>query len=84
MFYHQQSGRHWRNRFYSIINAPEVAILGVARTEIKPVYANGELVPRKMLPLTLCYDHKALNGIDGGLFADYLVKLLGDIRRLAL
>jgi len=70
--------------FIPIINAPEVAILGVARTEIKPVYANGEFVPRKMLPLTLCYDHKALNGVDGGLFADYLVKLLGDIRRLAL
>ncbi len=70
--------------FIPIINAPEVAILGVARTEIKPVYANGEFVPRKMLPLTLCYDHKALNGVDGGLFADYLAKLLGDIRRLAL
>jgi pyruvate dehydrogenase E2 component (dihydrolipoamide acetyltransferase) len=70
--------------FIPIINAPEVAILGVARTEIKPVYANGEFAPRKMLPLTLCYDHKALNGVDGGLFADYLVKLLGDIRRLAL
>ena len=70
--------------FIPIINAPEVAILGVARTEIKPVFANGEFVPRKMLPLTLCYDHKALNGVDGGLFADYLVKLLGDIRRLAL
>ena len=70
--------------FIPIINAPEVAILGVARTEIKPVYANGEFVPRKMLPLTLCYDHKVLNGVDGGLFADYLVKLLGDIRRLAL
>ncbi|MAK94169.1 MAG: hypothetical protein CMQ69_06115 [Gammaproteobacteria bacterium] len=70
--------------FIPIINAPEVAILGVARTEIKPVYANGEFMPRKILPLTLCYDHKALNGVDGGLFADYLVKLLGDIRRLAL
>lgn len=70
--------------FIPIINAPEVAILGVAKTEIKPVYVNGELLPRKMLPLTLCYDHKALNGVDGGLFADYLVKLLGDIRRLAL
>ena len=70
--------------FIPIINAPEVAILGVAKTEIKPVYVNGEFVPRKMLPLTLCYDHKALNGVDGGLFADYLVKLLGDIRRLAL
>ena len=70
--------------FIPIINAPEVAILGVAKTEIKPVYVNGEFVPRKLLPLTLCYDHKALNGVDGGLFADYLVKLLGDIRRLAL
>ncbi len=70
--------------FIPIINAPEVAILGVAKTEIRPVHVNGEFVPRKMLPLTLCYDHKALNGVDGGLFADYLVKLLGDIRRLAL
>ncbi len=70
--------------FIPIINAPEVAILGVAKTEIKPVYVNGDFAPRKMLPLTLCYDHKALNGVDGGLFADYLVKLLGDIRRLAL
>lgn len=70
--------------FIPIINEPEVAILGVAKTEIKPVYVNGEFVPRKILPLTLCYDHKALNGVDGGLFADYLVKLLGDIRRLAL
>ena len=70
--------------FIPIINAPEVAILGVAKTAIKPVYVNGEFLPRKMLPLTLCYDHKALNGVDGGLFADYLAKLLGDIRRLAL
>ena len=70
--------------FIPIINAPEVAILGVAKTEIKPVYLCGEFAPRKMLPLTLCYDHRSLNGVDGGLFADYLVKLLGDIRRLAL
>ena len=70
--------------FIPIINAPEVAILGVSKTEIKPVYRNGEFQPRKMLPITLCYDHKAVNGVDGGIFADYLVKLLGDIRRLAL
>jgi pyruvate dehydrogenase E2 component (dihydrolipoamide acetyltransferase) len=70
--------------FIPIINAPEVAILGVSKTEIKPVYRNGEFQPRKMLPITLCYDHKAVNGVDGGKFADYLVKLLGDIRRLAL
>ena len=70
--------------FIPIINAPEVAILGVSKTEIKPVYRNGEFQPRKMLPITLCYDHKAVNGVDGGMFADYLAKLLGDIRRLAL
>lgn len=70
--------------FIPIVNAPEVAILGVAKTDIKPVYMGGEFKPRKMLPLTLSYDHKAVNGVDGGMFADYLVKLLGDIRRLVL
>lgn len=70
--------------FIPIVNAPEVAILGVAKTEIKPVYIDGEFKPRKMLPLTLSYDHKAVNGVDGGLFATYLAKVLGDIRHLAL
>lgn len=70
--------------FTPIINAPEVAILGVAKTEIKPVYMNGEFKPRKMLPFTLCYDHKAVNGLDGGLFADYLSRMLSDIRQLVL
>ncbi len=70
--------------FIPIVNAPEVAILGVAKTAIKPVYRNGEFVPRKMLPITLSYDHKAVNGVDGGLFATYLAKLLEDIRHLAL
>ncbi len=70
--------------FIPIINAPEVAILGVSKTAIKPVYIDGEFKPRKMLPITLSYDHKAVNGVDGGMFADYLVRLLGDIRHLAL
>lgn len=70
--------------FIPIVNAPEVAILGVGKTAIKPVYSNGEFVPRKMLPITLSYDHKAVNGVDGGLFATYLAKLLADIRHLAL
>ncbi len=70
--------------FIPIINAPEVAILGVAKTAIKPVYMDGEFKPRKMLPLTLSYDHRAVNGVDGGMFADYLVRALGDIRRLIL
>lgn len=70
--------------FIPIVNAPEVAILGVAKTDIKPVYIDGEFVPRKVLPITLAYDHKAVNGVDGGLFATYLGKLLGDVRYLAL
>ena len=70
--------------FIPIVNAPEVAILGVAKTEIKPVYIDGEFKPRKMLPITLAYDHKAVNGVDGGLFATYLAKVLADIRHLVL
>jgi pyruvate dehydrogenase E2 component (dihydrolipoamide acetyltransferase) len=70
--------------FIPIVNAPEVAILGVGKTDIKPVYMNGEFVPRKIMPVTLSYDHKAVNGVDGGLFATYLEKLLADIRHLAL
>ncbi len=70
--------------FVPIVNAPEVAILGVARTAVKPVWRDGEFVPRTMLPLTLTYDHKAVNGVDGGRFAAHLATLLGDIRRLLL
>ena len=70
--------------FIPIVNAPEVAILGVGKTDIKPVYIGGEFLPRKVLPITLAYDHKAVNGVDGGLFATYLGKLLGDVRHLAL
>ena len=70
--------------FIPIVNAPEVAILGVGKTDIKPVYIGEEFVPRKVLPITLSYDHKAVNGVDGGLFATYLGKLLGDVRHLAL
>ncbi len=70
--------------FIPIINAPEVAILGVAKTDIKAVYIDGVFVPRKVLPITLSYDHKAVNGVDGGLFATYLGKLLADVRHLAL
>jgi len=70
--------------FTPIVNAPEVAILGVSRTTVKPVYINNEFVPRKMLPYSLSYDHRAVNGIDGGMFCTYLGQLLGDIRMLAL
>ena len=70
--------------FVPIVNAPEVAILGVARAAVKPVWRDGEFVPRTMLPLTLTYDHQAVNGVDGGRFAAHLAALLGDIRRLLL
>lgn len=70
--------------FTPIINAPEVAILGVARTAVKPVFEDGEFRPRSMLPLTLCYDHRAVNGADAGRFCGAIVRMLGDVRRLAL
>lgn len=70
--------------FTPIVNAPEVAILGVSKTQVKPMYINGQLEPRQMLPLALSYDHRAVNGVDGGMFATYLAKLLGDIRMLVL
>jgi len=70
--------------FTPIVNTPEVAILGVSRTQIKPVYIEEAFVPRKMLPLTLSYDHRAVNGVDAGQFMTCLTRLLGDIRRLLM
>lgn len=70
--------------FTPIVNAPEVAILGVSKTQLKPIYINGQLQPRQMLPLALSYDHRAVNGVDGGMFITTLARLLGDIRLLAL
>jgi len=70
--------------FTPIVNTPEVAILGVSRTQIKPVYIEEAFVPRKMLPLTLSYDHRAVNGVDAGQFMTCLTRLLDDIRRLLM
>jgi len=70
--------------FIPIVNAPEVAILGVAKTQMKPVYFEGEFRPRKILPLTLSYDHSVVNGVDGGLFGSYLAKLLTDVHHLLI
>jgi pyruvate dehydrogenase E2 component (dihydrolipoamide acetyltransferase) len=70
--------------FIPIVNSPEVAILGVAKSVVKPVFKDNEFLPRKFLPLTLTYDHRAVNGVDGGLFATYLGQLLEDIRYLSL
>lgn len=70
--------------FTPIVNTPEVAILGVSRLTVKPVWNGSEFAPRKMLPLALSYDHRAVNGGDAGRFMTDLVTLLGDLRRLLL
>ena len=70
--------------FTPIVNAPQVAILGVARMDIEPVWTGDQFSPRKILPLSLSYDHRVINGADGGRFMNSLTRLLGDIRRLSL
>ncbi len=70
--------------FTPIINAPEVAILGVSRSTLKPVYQDGEFVPRLMLPLSVSYDHRVIDGAAAARFTTYLAQVLSDIRRLAL
>ncbi|MGV3592802.1 MAG: 2-oxo acid dehydrogenase subunit E2, partial [Gammaproteobacteria bacterium] len=70
--------------FTPIVNAPEVAILGVSRASVKPVWKDKQFVPRTMLPFSLSYDHRAVNGVDGGQFCTYLGQLLSDIRLMVL
>ena len=70
--------------FTPIINAPEVAILGVSRAAMKPIYQDGEFVPRLMLPLSVSYDHRVIDGALAARFTTYLAQVLSDIRRLAL
>ncbi|AQA18257.1 dihydrolipoyllysine-residue acetyltransferase [Halioglobus japonicus] len=70
--------------FTPIVNAPEVGILGVSRADMKPVWNGSEFAPRKMLPLSLSYDHRVINGGDGGRFMSQLVSLLGDIRQIIM
>ncbi|MFZ9734294.1 MAG: dihydrolipoyllysine-residue acetyltransferase [Burkholderiaceae bacterium] len=70
--------------FTPIINAPEVAILGVSKSSTKPVWDGKAFVPRMVLPLSLSYDHRVIDGASGARFNAYLVQLLGDFRRIAL
>lgn len=70
--------------FTPIVNAPEVAILGVSKALMKPVWNGSEFVPKQMLPLSLSYDHRAINGGDAGRFFTYLNQVISDIRRLLL
>jgi pyruvate dehydrogenase E2 component (dihydrolipoamide acetyltransferase) len=67
--------------FTPIINAPEVAILGVSRSAVKPIWNGKEFAPRTMLPLSLSYDHRVVDGALAARFTSYLGQVIGDIRR---
>jgi pyruvate dehydrogenase E2 component (dihydrolipoamide acetyltransferase) len=68
--------------FTPIINAPEVAVLGVSRSTQKPVYERGGFIPRLMLPLSLSYDHRVIDGAEAARFVVFLAKTLGDMKAL--
>ncbi len=70
--------------FTPIINAPEIAILGVSKASMKPVWKDGQFVPRLLLPLSLSYDHRAVDGAQGARFITNLSATLSDIRRVLL
>ena len=70
--------------FTPIINAPEVAILGVSRASIRPVYRDGQFAPRLMLPLSLSYDHRVIDGASAARFTAYMVKELANMPRTLL
>ncbi len=72
------------SHFTPIINAPEVAILGVGRSTMKPVWTGKEFAPRLMLPLSISYDHRVIDGAQGARFIAFLSSVLSDIRRLVL
>ena len=70
--------------FTPIVNTPEVAILGVSRSAMKPVYENGEFVPRLMMPYALSYDHRVIDGVAAARFTQFLSTILSDIRHILL
>ncbi len=70
--------------FTPIVNAPEVAILGLSRAEMKPMWNGSDFVPKLMLPLSLSYDHRVIDGAEAARFSQRLAALLGDIRNLIL
>jgi pyruvate dehydrogenase E2 component (dihydrolipoamide acetyltransferase) len=70
--------------FTPIVNAPEVAILGLSRSEMKPVWNGSDFVPKLILPLSLSYDHRVIDGAEAARFSQRLVQLLADIRQLIL
>ncbi|MCP9267627.1 pyruvate dehydrogenase complex dihydrolipoyllysine-residue acetyltransferase [Xenorhabdus sp. XENO-1] len=70
--------------FAPIVNAPEVAIMGLSRSSMKPVWNGKEFVPRLILPMSLSFDHRVIDGADGARFITYINEVMRDIRRLAM
>lgn len=70
--------------FTPIVNLPEVAILGISKSAYKPIYQENQFIPRLMLPLSLSYDHRVIDGADGARFITSLAEMLADIRNLLL
>ena len=70
--------------FTPIVNAPEVAILGVSKSEMQPIWNGKEFEPRLMLPLSLSFDHRVIDGADGARFLSYINGVLADLRRLVM
>ena len=70
--------------FTPIVNAPEVAILGVSKSKIAPVYDGGQFQPRNILPLSLSYDHRAIDGAEAARFTAHIAQVLSDLKRLIL
>ncbi len=70
--------------FTPIVNAPEVAILGVVRSKMAPVWNGTEFTPRLMLPVSLSYDHRVIDGALAARFSRHLCHVLEDVRRLVL
>ena len=70
--------------FTPIINAPEVAILGVSKAAMKPVWDGKQFVPRLMMPLSLSYDHRVIDGASAARFTSYLAQVIADLRRTVL
>ncbi|WP_258086715.1 pyruvate dehydrogenase complex dihydrolipoyllysine-residue acetyltransferase [Xenorhabdus bovienii] len=70
--------------FAPIVNAPEVAIMGLSRSSMKPVWNGKEFVPRLILPMSLSFDHRVIDGADGARFITYINEVMSDIRRLAM
>ena len=84
MLYYFFTRWHWWNCVHTHRHAPDVAILGVSKSEIKPKWNGKDFEPRLMLPLSLSYDHRVIDGALAARFAVHLKNVLGDLRQILL